>query len=194
MRAVGNPLLLLHGIHDTVKLFNRLCVYLREHPGVHCLDLVANNGDAGLETLAAQVASYITNRVPDSEKLDIVGFSMGGLVARYYVQRLDGLSRVQRLITISTPHHGTRMAYLGRNLGARQMRPASDFLKDLNRDAAVLNQIQFTSIWTPLDLMVIPASSSVMPEARSISIRVLAHPLMLRDQRVLRMVEQALYA
>lgn len=192
MRAGRNPLLLLHGIDDTSKLFDCLRPRLGVHADVRCLDLQPNNGDAGLDELAVQVASYINAGFPEVEKLDIVGFSMGGLVARYYVQRLCGLSRVERLITISTPHHGTWMAYLRRNMGARQMRPGSNFLMDLNKDAGVLSQIQFTSIWTPLDLMIVPASSSVMKEARSISVRVFAHPLMMRDKRVLRLVEEAL--
>jgi triacylglycerol esterase/lipase EstA (alpha/beta hydrolase family) len=35
---------------------------------------------------------------------------MGGLVARYYVQRLGGDERVHTLVTLGTPHAGTRWA------------------------------------------------------------------------------------
>ncbi len=39
---------------------------------------------------------------------------MGGVVSRYYLQRLGGLARVRRFVTISSPHHGTVTAYLRR--------------------------------------------------------------------------------
>jgi triacylglycerol lipase len=190
--AARNPLVLIHGIGDTTVLFDRLCSHLDIPERIHCFNLVPNNAAIGLEKLAEQVASYIDDRITGEAKVDIVAFSMGGLVARYYVQRLGGMRRVERLITISTPHHGTWMAFLYWNTGARQMRPGSGFLRDLNRDAGLLKSIRFTSLWTPLDLMIVPASSSVMAEARSVAVNVPAHPLMMRDPRVLRLVKQAL--
>jgi triacylglycerol esterase/lipase EstA (alpha/beta hydrolase family) len=117
---------------------------------------------------------------------------MGGLVARYYVQRLGGIERVRRLITISSPHNGTCAAFLRRNGGARQMRPGSAFLCDLNRDVSVLDRIDFTSIWTPFDLMILPAHSSVLPAGRAIRVNVGAHPPMVRNQRVLKLVADVL--
>jgi pimeloyl-ACP methyl ester carboxylesterase len=37
-------------------------------------------------------------------KLNIIAHSMGGLIARHYIQKADGAKRVKRLITIGTPH------------------------------------------------------------------------------------------
>jgi triacylglycerol lipase len=78
------------------------------------------------------------------------------------------------------------------NAGIRQMRPNSKFLGDLNRDCGILEQAGFVSIWTRFDLMIVPARSSVLPVGRSIQVGVLAHPLMVNDRRVLRLVEQVL--
>jgi triacylglycerol lipase len=161
---------------------------------VHSLNLIPNNGDAGIEELANQLAVCIGSGFPAGQPIDLVGFSMGGLVARYYLQRLGALARVQRFIAISSPHNGTWMAFLRRNPGARQMRPGSDFLKDLNRDAAVLNRIQLTTIRTPFDLMIIPSGSSDLAAGRSIRVNVAAHPLMVRDRRVLEWVHRLLVA
>jgi triacylglycerol lipase len=159
---------------------------------VHSLNLIPNNGDAGIDELARQLSAFVGTAVPAGQFIDLVGFSMGGLVARYYLQRLGGLERVQRFIAISSPHNGTWTAFLRRNPGARQMRPGSDFLKDLNRDAAILNRIQSTTIRTPFDLMIIPSSSSELAAARSIRVNVAAHPLMVRDRRVLEWVHRLL--
>jgi triacylglycerol lipase len=124
--------------------------------------------------------------------VDLVGFSMGGIVSRYYVQRLGGINRVQRFITISSPHHGTWIAYCREGVGCIQMRPDSVLLQDLNRDAGMLKQIDFTSIWTPYDLMIVPASSSQMPLGREVIVPVLNHSWMLTDSRSLAAVAQAL--
>jgi triacylglycerol lipase len=72
------------------------------------------------------------------------------------------------------------------------MRPGSRFLEELNQDLQPLRNVVFTSIWTPLDLMIVPARSSVIASAKSVPVCVPAHPLMMRDRRVLRLVEQVL--
>ncbi len=191
--AARNPVLLLHGFGDTAALFNRLCVHLEQRGReTHRFSLIPRWGGAGLEELARQVDAYIEATFPKDQKIDLIGFSMGGIVARYYLQRLGGLNRTARLITIASPHRGTWTAYLLWRCGVRQMRPGSDFLRDLEQDSHLLTRIPFTSIWTPWDLMVLPPSSSVIPEARNSRVGVLAHALMVRDQRVFKIVEQAL--
>jgi len=188
-----NPVVLVHGLGDTTSLFRHMTFWLqRKGLRVHSLNLIPNNGDAGLDELAEQLATYIATVFPAGQAIDLVGFSMGGLVARFYLQRMNGVERVQRFITIASPHNGTWAAFFRSNPGARQMRPGSDFLRDLNRDAATLERIRVTSIWTPFDLMIIPASSSEWTAARSIRVGVAAHPLMVRDRRVLELVHQIL--
>jgi triacylglycerol lipase len=188
-----NPVLLVHGIDDTEAIFNQMTAQLRGHGWqVHCVNLIPNNVDVPLERLAEQVAHYIETNFARSQPVDLIGFSMGGLVSRYYVQRLGGIDRVERLITIASPHKGTWAAFLRSNPGARQMRPSSTFLRDLNSDAAVLDRIRFTSIWTPTDLMIVPSNSSVLPSGLSLRVSALAHPLMVRDTQVLRLVRQIL--
>jgi pimeloyl-ACP methyl ester carboxylesterase len=42
-----------------------------------------------------------------ADMVDIVGPGMGGLVARWYVEKLDGNSNVRKLILVGTPNHGS---------------------------------------------------------------------------------------
>ncbi|AFY45898.1 triacylglycerol lipase [Nostoc sp. PCC 7107] len=188
-----NPVLLIHGISDTEAVFRKMRNYLQDKGwSVYALNLVPNNGDVGLDILAQQVADYIAATFAPEQTLDIVGFSMGGIVSRYYVQRLGGIERVQRLITISSPHHGTYVAYGSWRPGCEQMRTHSNFLKDLNSDAVMLKQLNFTSIWTPYDLMIVPAKSSQMPIGTEVIIPAASHPWMLTDSRSLAAVATAL--
>jgi triacylglycerol lipase len=188
-----NPVLLIHGIDDTAILFNRMTGYLQQQGWtVHSLDLIPNNGSVGLDRLAHQVASYIELNFAPNQPIDLIGFSMGGIVSRYYVQRLGGIDRVQRFITISSPHNGTWTAYFRPNLGGNQMQRNSAFLYDLNQDVAALAQINFTSIWTPMDLMILPAVSSRLPVGHEVILSVPSHPQMVTDARCLKAVAEAL--
>jgi len=184
-----HPVILVHGIDDTVARLRHLRKYLEAGGlAVHCFNLVPNHGEAPLAELAQQLAGYVQANFAVQDGIDLVGFSMGGLVSRFYIQRLGGIHRVRKFVSIATPHRGTGTAYLRNNPGARNMRPGSAFLQDLNRDVAMLRSLSFTSIWTPLDLMIVPASSSCLPVGQSVRVWSWAHPFLVRDSRVLKLV------
>ena len=64
--------------------------------------------------------------------LTLIGHSMGGLVCRQYVAKYShGRQNVQRLITLGTPHRGTRLWLAGIGAVVRDMRLGSPFLTQL---------------------------------------------------------------
>jgi hypothetical protein len=113
----------------------------------------------------------------------LVGHSMGGLVARAYVAR-HGAGRIARIVTLGTPHHGSWLAWLGRGENAREMRPGSAFLADLERGEAGASPVA-ASIYSPHDNMVMPQASSRVEGARNIAIPGVGHVAMLRSPRLL---------
>lgn len=188
-----NPIILVHGIFDTQRIFNQMTAYLTPLGwDVHRLNLVPNDGRLGLEVLAKQVSDYVANTFPPEQPIDVIGFSMGGIVSRYYVQRLNGVERVQRLVTISSPHNGTLTGFLYPTLAASQMRPNSPFLQDLNKDLTPLERINFTSIWTPFDGMIVPAKSSQLSVGQELIVNVLVHAWMVTDIKALEVVAKTL--
>lgn len=188
-----NPVVLVHGLTDTNVIFKPMTAYLQKQGWVvHSLDLIPSNGDCELDRLAHQLDTYIQATLPNQQPFDLIGFSMGGIVSRYYVQRLGGLDRAQRFITISSPHNGTLTAHLSQRLGCMQMRPNSLFLNDLNRDVLMLEKLNFTSIWTPMDMMIVPATSSQLRVGRNVQVNVPLHSWMVRDVRGLQAVANAL--
>lgn len=188
-----NPVVFVHGITDTFALFQVMTQQI-ERLGwkTYGLDLLPSNGDCGLDQLAQQLAEFVKANLTADQPFDLVGFSMGGLVSRYYLQRLGGIDRVQRFVSISTPHNGTIAAYLSQRPGCVQMRPNSAFINDLNQDVKMLDRINFTSIWTPLDGIIVPANSSVLPVGESIQIKVPLHAWMVTDKRSISLVSEAL--
>jgi len=87
-------------------------------------------------TLRKQVDAVLT--ATNKEKAIIVSHSMGGIISRYYVKYDGGDSKVEKLITISGPHYGTRdLVSFGSGIGgaqeSKQMQINSDFLNNLNK-------------------------------------------------------------
>lgn len=188
-----NPVLLIHGLHDTLTVFDQMDRYLSSFGWtIHRFNLIPNNGVTELNELALQVNNYINRTFSSEQKIDLIGFSMGGIITRYYLQRLGGLNKVQRYINISAPNHGTLMAYTLNYAGICQMRPQSPFLRDLNHDVNRLNQLNLTVMWTPFDLMILPAHSSQLGIGKELKIPVLYHPWMLDDHRVFRLIKTEL--
>jgi triacylglycerol lipase len=183
------PVVLIHGFKDTSRKMQQMAASLRsEGRTVYTPTLAPSFGQVGLDELAGQLSAYINATLKPGEKFDLVGFSMGGLVCRYYLQRMGGLSRVERFITLGAPHNGSLWACLIANPGCRQMRPGSDFLKDINGDVAMLGTIDFTSIWTPFDLMILPSHSSHTTVGREIKLWVPLHPLLVLSPLCIRNV------
>ena len=96
------------------------------------------------------------------ERIHVIGHSLGGLIARYYVQRLGGHERVHTLVTMGTPHAGTYTAYmlLPYRL-ARQLRPGSDLTTELDLDVPGC-QTRFICYWSDLDQMIVPKRNARM--------------------------------
>ncbi len=184
---------LVHGFLDTDSCFKMLRRRL-EGRGFDCFvpSLKPNDGRGGLEDIAAKLKRDIDVRFGPSEPINVVGFSMGGLVSRQYLQELGGATRCENFITISSPHHGTLTAFLYPSLGAKDMRPGSLFLNNLRKTQDRLKPIQITSYRTPMDLMILPAKSSIWDCAENLEFPVLMHPLMLISDPVLSDIEMRL--
>jgi triacylglycerol lipase len=191
--SIQNRVLLVHGIADSAASMRKLRTRLsRDGRETLAINLKPGDGRMSLEVLSLQLRDYIQTHFSISERFDLVGFSMGGLVCRYYVQVLGGSSRVDRLVTISAPNHGTFLAFLNGRVACKEMRPGSDFLRKLNEDWSTLGNLNVTSFWTPLDLVIIPAKSSRLPVGINKPIPVLAHPLMILQRRPLEEVASTL--
>ncbi len=192
-RGTQNRVLLVHGIADSAASMQMLRARLaRDGREALAINLKPGDGRISLEVLSVQLRDYVGTHFSARERIDLVGFSMGGLVCRYYIQMLGGSSRVDRLVTISTPNHGTLLAWLSRRTACKEMHPGSGFLRKLNEDCSTLSNLNVTSFWTPLDLVIIPAESSRLPIGINKPIPVLAHPLMILQRRPLEEVANAL--
>ena len=183
------PVVLVHGIWKDSSAFKVMSSYLQQRGfQTFAIDLKPNNGSVPIEALAEQLATFVEEI---GAPVDLVGFSMGGLVSRYYLQRMGGSESVRKFITIGSPHYGTPVASLSSRPASQQMRLKSQFTIDLNSDAHTLLKHDVVSIWTPFDLMV-PMPSAMLSVGRTYAVPTLIHHLMLSDDRVFDIIEKEL--
>lgn len=176
--------LMVHGILDSGRIFAPMVRYL-ESRGIRCVapSLKPSDGRGGLEALAGQLPATV-EAVGDGP-VPLVGFSMGALVARYYLQELGGYRHVRQFFAISAPFRGSLWSRFYPGKGAKQMRPGSPFLQGLERTADRLRGMSLHAYWTPFDLVIIPPTSSIWPLARNRRILAPCHPCMLHNKTLM---------
>lgn len=181
----GRAVILIPGFLDTPALFRRLERRLRrEGHRTAGFRLSPSTGARGMDELAEDLDRFVEERFP-GERVSIVAFSMGGIVARFWVQRLGGAARTDRLVLVSTPHRGTLLAFLLPLRGLRQIRRGSSFLKALNEDAATLEGCGAACIWSPVDYMIVPAGSARLGIGTERPMLIPLHFWIMRSRRVI---------
>ena len=183
------PVVLIHGVlvNDGVWFGLRRFVMRRGVAPVYTINYGPPFAD--IERFAGQLARRIEAicAATGAARVVLVAHSMGGLVARAYLRRF-GPSRVARLLTLATPHHGSVLAYSFPGRGLTQMHPGNPWLQELNRDETSPSPVAVTSIWSWHDTMVMPQASSVLACAENVALTGIAHNAVLADRRVLELV------
>jgi triacylglycerol lipase len=158
-------LVFVHGLAANRSGFLPLQAYLRLHG--HRRQLAFSYRSAGsIEQLAVQLKRTIDASVGGG-RIDLVAHSMGGLVARGYLQLLGGARRVDHLVTLGTPHHGTHAANFVPSALVRQLLPESPFLRNLNAQPPPRG-LQVTSIVAGRDILIQPVASARCPFGESV--------------------------
>lgn len=197
VEAAGTPILLVHGMIDNRSIFALLRRGLRRRgfwqlPTMNYSPLTTDVRSAAVR-LAARVEAIVAETGHD--RIHVVGHSLGGLIARYYVQRLGGHHRVHTLVTLAAPHGGTRTAHLLPHPLARQVRPGADLITELTLPAPGC-RTRFVALYSDLDHMVVPARNGAVDhpdlDARNVLIRGTGHNSLPLHGRVVHEITQAL--
>lgn len=124
------------------------------------------------------------------EPASLVCHSMGGLNARWCVERGDGADLVRDIVTIGTPHSGTYTAYLVfPTPGGRTMVPSSSFIRELN-EGGLEPSVRYTAVASKNDRLIVPRRNAYLPErlahadSENISLESHSHMQMLHDPDV----------
>jgi pimeloyl-ACP methyl ester carboxylesterase len=165
----GGPIVLLHGFAGWSRGLLPLERHLRATTGREVVRLQLGAGLEGIEPLAQRAARKIARIAAEARgrAIDVVGHSMGGLVAAYVAKHFSERAPIRRVVTLGTPHRGTALALSGARYFGRlasslaQMAPGSAFLADLDR-SPLPAETSLVSVAGLAD-MVVPAPCARLP-------------------------------
>jgi triacylglycerol lipase len=167
-RQTGSvPLVLVHGLWDSPRLFRHLQAELRGRRTPQLVPHLPHGlGWTPLQQLAERLNGEIETALGPSAPVDVFGFSMGGVIARVWIQLLGGWRRTRRFTTVASPHRGSLMALPWPRFllaGIDDMKPGSPLLRQLDADLEPLRRIECCSFYCPTDLTVVPGWEAVLP-------------------------------
>lgn len=197
VEAAGTPIILIHGVIDNRSIFTVLRRALRNRGFGRLYALNYSPFTDDIADVARRLGSLIDDVCAQTgyERVHIVGHSMGGLIARYYVQRLGGDAHVHTVVTLGSPHGGTLPAQVVPWPVIRQMRFGSEILDELAEPAPGC-RTRFIAIWSDLDQLVIPQRNARIQHpdlrARNVLIRGIGHMSLPVDRRVVHEISTAL--
>jgi triacylglycerol lipase len=189
--AAGTPIILVHGLVDNRSIFTLLRRALRRRGFGRVIALDYSPLTQDVRTVAARLEQLVERTCEETgyERVHVIGHSLGGLIARYYVQKLGGDARVHTLCTLGTPHAGTFTARLVPRTLGKQLRPGSDLLAELAAPAPGI-RTRFVSFWSDLDQLVMPKRSAELDHpdlsTRNVLVKGVGHMSLPIDGRVVR--------
>ena len=197
VEAAGTPIILIHGVIDNRSIFTVLRRALRNRGFGRLYALNYSPFTDDIADVARRLGTLIEDVCEQTgyERVHIIGHSMGGLIARYYVQCLGGDVHVHTVCTLGSPHGGTAPARVVPWPVIRQMRPSSDIMTELALPAPGC-RTRFIAIWSDLDQLVLPQRNGriLHPDlkARNVLIRGIGHMSLPVDRRVVHEISTAL--
>ncbi len=122
-----------------------------------------------------EAARVLDAATAGATSVDVVGYSAGGVVARYWVRSLGGGRLARRVVTLGSPQHGTGLASLGAAFvpgacltACMQLVPGSSLLQALNTGDETPPGPQWLSLWSAQDQTVTPPASARLAGATDV--------------------------
>jgi triacylglycerol lipase len=160
-----------------------------------------NTGD--MRESARAVADAV--RRSGAPKVDVVGYSAGGIVTRIWLRELGGANVARHAVLLASPNHGAGLAERARTLdpgrclvACVQLVPSSPLLASLNRGDETPEGPTWTTVWSQDDEVVTPPGSARLDGAVNVRVQdvcrdaMLNHSDLARDPLVVGLVVRAL--
>ncbi|MFT3695350.1 MAG: alpha/beta fold hydrolase [Kofleriaceae bacterium] len=195
--AESPPVLLIHGFLGT-----RGSMYMLERRLVEDGFVVVSFNIGTLNVRDIRRSAFMIHRKIErilaqtpSQKIDIIGHSMGGLIGLYYIKKLGGHARVRKLVMMGTPANGTWAALAGVvtlglwSTSSWQLLPRSRFLDELHQ-GPLPPGVEVTTIAAARD-WVVPLKTTRLTGANALTVP-LGHSSLVVSEEVYRRVVNTL--
>ncbi len=186
------PVILLHGLFQNRAcwLYLRLRLRLRGVRSLHAINLPPWKD---IESLTERVAIKVDELrlASGCDRVHLVGHSLGGIVARNYLQLRGGAAKVDRCILIAVPNGGSKLAALALSPLATILLPGSELLARLAA-APLPAAARLTTLHSRHDNIVLPAESALLPGAEDLELAGIGHTTLLYHPRTVKLLADLL--
>ncbi len=192
-----NPIILIHGLWNTSDIFSSITSKL-DQIGIEYFapTLKHEYGMTSIVELTNLLNDLILEKYGLEKELDILGFSMGGIIGRYWIKKFNGYKRTRKFITVGSPHNGTLASQLVPKYpftGISEMKINSFLLRELSKYDYLLKGINCISFFTYWDLMVFPGWRANLNSGEKISLKIYKHKNLVQNpEAVERIIETLL--
>ncbi len=164
-RASAIPVLLVHGYICNHRVWDEVVSALRRR-GHAVLAIDLEPVFTSIDNYASQIETAVQTlrSSTGSDKVALIGHSMGGLVIRAWM-RACGTQHVHRAITLGSPHQGTQLAALANTPNGQQMRWQSPWLAALAEHETPETRERLHIVFTDADNIVYPQRSQILQGA-----------------------------
>ena len=191
-RAGDRPIVLVHGLGANRGTWTPMRWFLRLHGRRRVYAFGYEDGT--VPEIAGRLSAFIDEvcAATGEREVDVVCHSLGGIVARYAVQRLGKDGAVRLLVTLATPHRGTYVANWANTGLTRALRADSELIADLNADDWSAHATRLVTVSSDRDVYVVPREHMTHPAAENLFVPGLAHTEHLMSPAVFRVVLRTL--
>lgn len=186
------PILLLHGLFNNRASWFWFKWSLRRR-GFRNLVTINLSSYHNEEALTEQVAKRVDElrHSLNVERVHLVGHSMGGIIARNYLQLRGGQNKVERCVFLGTPHAGSKLTPFALSPLSNALVPNSEFLKRL-ASTEFPTLVKLVNIYSSKDNMVVPTASAHLDALDNVILDRIGHTGLLYRRKSIDAVAAAL--
>jgi triacylglycerol lipase len=177
-RPGDTVVVLVHGFCASAGVFRPLRARLERETGARVATFT-HAPCVGIRRIARSLSELVA-RIPLGTRITVVGHSLGGVVARWYVQEMGGHARVERTISLGSPFGGVDVP---RYLVGADLHETSPLLERLRSRAAEYD-VPHTSVVAAEDRLVVGLKTACLGVGDVVVLDKRGHNALLFDEEV----------
>tara|TARA_B100000900_G_scaffold376499_1_gene359286 strand:- start:293 stop:889 length:597 start_codon:yes stop_codon:yes gene_type:complete len=186
MESNNRPIVLIHGLWNTSNIFKTLSRKLDRYAIDYFAPTLQHDfGKVSIIDLTKLLNELIINKYGLDKEIDLLGFSMGGIIGSFWLKNFGGNKRTNKFISVGSPHKGTLTSQIIPSIplkGISEMKINSNLLKDLYASNNFLENVNCISFFTKWDLMVFPGWKAYLPKGHRYSLNILQHKNLIKNE------------